>query len=90
MISDVQPTTIDTCIAKLSRKPLPLDRSATLEDDLDLDIVDFMTLACELEETFLVEIPDVEISAWTTVEDVHRTITALLSTTTLNLTEEAP
>jgi acyl carrier protein len=63
--------------------PLPRGRGArapsptsNLCADLRFDSLDFVSLAVELEEAFLIEIPDDETASWRTVADVVGTVRA--------------
>lgn len=50
---------------------------ADLHRDLGLDQIDRMTLACELDEAFGIEVPDADVHAWSTVADLARTVARL-------------
>ncbi len=51
--------------------------TARLDADLGLDNLDRQTLACNLDEIFLIEIPDDDVAMWETVADVCRTVDRL-------------
>lgn len=72
------PDIISTVVAKVTATVHPTRRwkvgaPATLKDDLGLDQVDRLTIACAIDEALGIEIPDHEIERWETVADVTET-----------------
>lgn len=50
---------------------------ASLKQDLCLDALDRLTIACALDEDLGIEIPDADLTAWETVADVAATAARL-------------
>lgn len=50
---------------------------ASLKQDLCLDAVDRLTIACALDEDLGIEIPDADLTEWETVADVAATVARL-------------
>lgn len=51
---------------------------ASLKDDLQLDALDRLDLACRIDEALGIEIPDADLHAWETVADVVATANRLI------------
>ncbi len=49
--------------------------SSRLKEDLYFGEIDYIRLQYALKESFDIEIPDEEVEAWKTVEDVIKTVT---------------
>ncbi len=55
------------------------DSSSRLKEDINLDSLDLVELVMECEEKFGVEIPETELYAVSTVEDIMKLIDKLVS-----------
>lgn len=64
----------ETTHAELRWKVGPL---ASLKQDLCLDALDRLTIACALDEDLGIEIPDADLTTWETVADVAATVARL-------------
>jgi acyl carrier protein len=70
--------TILTIIANtLGITPDSIASGALLDEDLGADLLDLMGLACDLEEAFLIEIPDADITSWTTPACITKSVQGL-------------
>lgn len=83
------PDIISTVVAKVTATVHPTRRwkvgaPATLKDDLGLDQVDRLTIACAIDEALGIEIPDREIERWETVADVAETAERICARLPLN------
>lgn len=65
-------------LLRLDRKQA-LTPMAELEADLAMDSLDRQTLACDLDESFRIEIPDDDLAGWQTVLDIAETVDRLLA-----------
>lgn len=75
------PETVDAVIEAIGMLLGPLGRRADarshLKADLAFDFLHRQSLACELDEAFLIEIPDDDVAEWDTVTDVALTVDRL-------------
>lgn len=77
-MADIHPDVLATAIRHISETtPVPLrwkvGPQASLKDDLCLDNLDRLTIACAIDEDLSVEIDEAAIAAWETVADIVAT-----------------
>lgn len=82
MTSTAHPDIIAQVIRRITETtPVPLQWKvgalASLKDDLGLDNIDRLTIACAIDEDLAIAIPDAALTAWETVEDVVTTAAQL-------------
>ena len=78
MTSTAHPDIIAQVLRRIAETtPVPLQwkvgAQASLKDDLCLDNIDRLTIACAIDEDLAIAIPDAALTAWETVEDVVTT-----------------
>lgn len=77
-MADINPDVLAQVIRRITETtPAPLrwrvGAQASLKDDLHLDNLDRLTIACAIDEDLAIEIPDAAITEWETVADVVAT-----------------
>ncbi len=60
----------DIMVENLGLAPEDISLTSQLQDDLDIDSLDAVELALEIEQALDIKIPDEELDKMTTVEDI--------------------
>ena len=85
-MSDIDPDTFAQVIRRITETThadlrWKVGGQASLKQDLCLDALDRLTIACALDEDLGIEIPDADLTEWETVADVAATVARLTSNT---------
>ena len=65
---------IRAIISEQTLPGLPFDDDSELRGDLHFDALHIMTVACEAEEAFGIDLPDAVVEGWQTVGDVRASV----------------